>query len=233
MAVRLEVIVMRLSLADLEQVVIIRLCKLMMATMLDLTGFEWAEARFLELEMWAMEIRLNLSDFELVVSQAMPVPSQKQVNSQISPKKPPLNLSYSQVVKANPNLQTRDPGKCQVIKSPDQSCDPFVPQASCDQLTCDPGKSLGDWSPTQSPGHVNFRNRMHLLINTWKTMGIINKDNMINQVTRLTMAQSTAVILSHFDHPYTINLLALKGSLSVTHIRACPKAVHRPPCISI
>jgi hypothetical protein len=38
-----------------------------MATMLDLTGFERAEARFLELEMWATETRLNLSDFELVV----------------------------------------------------------------------------------------------------------------------------------------------------------------------
>jgi hypothetical protein len=67
---------------------------------------------------------------------------------------------------------------------------------------------------------------MHLLINMWKTMGIINNNNAINKVIRLTAAQSTAVILSHFDHPYTINPPALKGPLPVTRIRACPKAAH-------
>jgi hypothetical protein len=67
MAVRLEAIVTRLSLADLEWAVMTRLCELVMATMLDLTGFEQAEVRFLELEMWVMETRLNLSDFEWVV----------------------------------------------------------------------------------------------------------------------------------------------------------------------
>jgi hypothetical protein len=72
---------------------------------------------------------------------------------------------------------------------------------------------------------------MHPLINTWKTVGIINKDNVVNKVTRLTAAQSAAVILSCFDHLCTINLLALKGSLPVTHIRACPKAAHRPPVL--
>jgi hypothetical protein len=67
----------------------------------------------------------------------------------------------------------------------------------------------------------------------WKTMGIINEDKEVNKVMRLTAAQSAAVILSCFDHPYIIDLLALKGSPPVTHIRACPKAVHRPACISI
>jgi hypothetical protein len=38
-----------------------------MVTMLDLTGFEWAEARFLELEMWVVVTRLNLSNFGWVV----------------------------------------------------------------------------------------------------------------------------------------------------------------------
>jgi hypothetical protein len=168
---------------------------------------------------------------------AAPTPLQIQVNSQTSPKKPLLNLSYSQVIKISPNLQTCDPGKCQVIKSPDQSCDPFVPQTSCDQSTHDPGKPLGDlprdWLPTQSLGHMNFRNAIHPLINIWKTVGIINKDDIINKVTRLTAVQFAVVILSHFDHLCTINLLALKGSLSMIYIRACPKAVHRPPCISI
>jgi hypothetical protein len=71
------------------------------------------------------------------------------------------------------------------------------------------------------------------LINTWKTMGIINKDREVNKVTRLAAAQSTAVMLSCFDHPHVINPPALKGSPPVIYIRACPKAVHRPPCISI
>jgi hypothetical protein len=37
-----------------------------MTAVLDLADFGWAEARFLELKMWAMEMRLNLSlsDFE-------------------------------------------------------------------------------------------------------------------------------------------------------------------------
>jgi hypothetical protein len=64
-------------------------------------------------------------------------------------------------------------------------------------------------------------------------MGMINKDNVTNKVTRLTVAQSAAVILSRFDYLRTNNLLALKGSLPVTRIRACPKAAHRPSCISI
>jgi hypothetical protein len=79
-----------------------------------------------------------------------------------------------------------------VIKSPDQSHDPSVPRASRDQLAHNPGKPLGDlprdWSPTRSLGHTNFRSMMCPLINMWKTMGIINKDNTINKVTRLTAA---------------------------------------------
>jgi hypothetical protein len=168
---------------------------------------------------------------------ATPAPSWTQTNPQTSPKKPPLNLSYSQVIKTNPNLQAHDPGKCQVIKSPDPSCDPSVSRVSCDQSTRDHGKPLGDlprdWSPTRSPGRVNFRSVTCPLIDTWRTVGIINKGNATNKVTRLTVAQSTAVILSHFDHLCTINPPALKGSPPVTRIRACPKAAHRPPCISI
>jgi hypothetical protein len=170
---------------------------------------------------------------EGILSRATPTPSQIW----ISHKKPPLNLSYSQVVKTNRNLWAHDPGKHQVIKSPDLSRDPSTSQVSRDQPAYDYGKPLGDlprdWSPTWSRDRVNFRNAMRPLINTWKTMGQINKDNAINKVTRLTPVQSTAVILSRFDHPYINNLLALKGPSPVTHIRACPKAAHRPPCISI
>jgi hypothetical protein len=64
-------------------------------------------------------------------------------------------------------------------------------------------------------------------------MGTINKDSVVNQGMRLTVAQSAARVLSCFDHPRTNNLLALKGPLPVTRMRACPKAAHRPPCISI
>jgi hypothetical protein len=174
---------------------------------------------------------------EGILSQAVPMPSQIQTNPQTSPKKPPLNLSYSQVIKTNPNLRACDPGKYQVIKSPDLLYDPSISRISHDQSAHDHGKPLGDlprdWSPIQSPGRVNFRSAMCPLIYTWKTVGIINKNNATNKVTRLTVAQSIAVMLSHIDHPRTINLPALKGSLPVIHIRACPKAVHRPPCISI
>jgi hypothetical protein len=182
----------------------------------------------------------NLKTTHLItklLSWAMPAPSQIQTNWPTSPKKPPLNPSYSQVVKTKTNLWARDPGKYQVIKSPDPSHDLSTSRVSCDQSTCDHGKPSGDlprdWSPTQSLGHMNFRSVMRPLINTWKTVGIINKDNVINKVTRLTTAQSTAVILLRFDHLCTIDPPALKGSLPVTRIRACPKAVHRPPCISI
>jgi hypothetical protein len=80
---------------------------------------------------------------------------------------------------------------------------------------------------------VNFGNAMRPLINTWKTVGKINRDDAVNKVTRLTAVQSAAVMLSHFDHLRTNNLPALKGSLPATRIRACPKVAHRPPCISI
>jgi hypothetical protein len=163
----------------------------------------------------------------------MPTLSQIRTNS----KKPPLNLSYSQVVKTNPNPRAHDPGKYQVIKSPDLSCDPSTARVSHDQSAHDHGKPLGDlprdWSSTQSLDRVNFRNVMRPLINMWKTVGIINKGDAINKVTRLTAAQSAAVILLCFDHPCTINPLALKESLPVTHISVCPKAAHRPPYISI
>jgi hypothetical protein len=137
----------------------------------------------------------------------------------------------------SPNPRARDPGKYQVIQSPDLPRDPTTSRVSRDQSAHDHGKLSGDrprdWSPTRSQDHVNFGNVMHLLINTWKTVGWINKDSAVNKITRLTAVQSAAVMLSRLDHPHTNNLPALKGSLPVTRIRACPKAVHRPPCISI
>ena len=163
------------------------------------------------------------------LSRATPVPSQIRT----SPKKPPLNRSYSQVVKTSPNHRAHDPGKYQVIQSPDLSRDPTTSRVSRDQSACDPGKPPNDESPTRSRDRVNFGNATRPLINTWKTVGKINKGNAINQVMRLTVVQSAVVKLSRFDHPCVNNLPALKRSPPVTHNRACPKAAHRPPCISI
>jgi hypothetical protein len=67
MMVRLEVIAMRLGLADLEWAAMARLYKPLMTVMLDLAGFGWVKARLLKLEMWAAATRLNLSDFGWVV----------------------------------------------------------------------------------------------------------------------------------------------------------------------
>jgi hypothetical protein len=163
----------------------------------------------------------------------MPVPSQKQT----SPKKPPLNISYSQVVKTHLNPRARDPGKYQVTRSPDLSRDPSTSRIPRDQPARDPGKLSGDlprdWSPTQSRERVNFRTATRPLINTWKTVGKINKESAVSRVTLLTAAQSAAVMLSRIDHPRTNNLPALTRTPPVIRIRACPKAAHRPPCISI
>jgi hypothetical protein len=170
---------------------------------------------------------------EGILSWAMPVPSQIQTLTPTSPKKPPLNLSYSQIIKTNPNPRAHDPGKYQVTRSPDPSCDPSTFQELCDQVTRDRRKPLGDlprdWSPIQSADRENIRSMTRPLMNTWKTVGTINKNGAVDQGMRLTAAQSAAVVLSHFDHPCTSNLPALKGSSPVTYIRACPKAAHRPP----
>jgi hypothetical protein len=108
---------------------------------------------------WILQVQGGLK--EGILSQAAPMSSQIQTNSWTSLKKPPLNPSYSQIVKTSLNLQACDPGKCQVTRSPDQSCDPSVPLISCDQTAHDPGKPLGDlprdWSPIWSPDCANFR----------------------------------------------------------------------------
>jgi hypothetical protein len=163
------------------------------------------------------------------VSRATPAPSQIRT----SPKKPPLNLSHSQVIKTSLNLRARNPGKYQVIQSPDLSRDTTTSRASHDQSACDHEKLPSDESPTRSQDCVKFGNVTRPLINMWKTVGKINKDNVVNQVMRLTAAQSAVVKLSRFNHPCANKLPALKGSPPVTCSRACPKAVHRPPCISI
>ena len=56
---------MRPGLADFERTAVTaRFGELVMTAVLDLTGFEWAGVRLLELEMLATRTRLNLSNFE-------------------------------------------------------------------------------------------------------------------------------------------------------------------------
>jgi hypothetical protein len=50
----------------------------------------------------------------------------------------------------SPNPQARDPGKYQVIRSPDLSRDPTTSRVSRDQSTRDHGKLPNDESPTRS-----------------------------------------------------------------------------------
>ena len=85
------------------------------------------------------------------------------------------------------NLRPCDPGKS---PSRDLTCDPSR------DLTCDPSRDIQalkqtcdltardhgnlthdlprDWSSTRSPDRVHFLRGSRLLINTWKTVGMIN-----------------------------------------------------------
>jgi hypothetical protein len=92
-----------------------------------------------------------------------------------------------------------------MTKSHDPSHDLQASKVSRD-TTHDPGKKTGDlprdWSSTQSLGRVNFKHATHLLINMWKTMGMINRTAGINKVTRLrrmTVAQSAVGKIPHTD----------------------------------
>src|SRR5207302_10546234 len=109
----------------------------------------------------------------LYLSRATPAPSQIRT----SPKKPPLNLNYSQVIRTSPNLRARDPGEYQVIQSPELSRDLATSHVSRDQSARDREKLPSDESSTRSRDRVNFGNATRPLINTWKTVGKINKDN--------------------------------------------------------
>jgi len=100
-----------------------------------------------------------------------------------SPPKPAPKPSYSHVVQTNP--QPHDPGKLSPDLSRVQSCDTLTPLGSHDLSACDPGKVSHDlprdWSLTQSyvlpqsPDRICFRHMPSLLIDMWKTMGMINK----------------------------------------------------------
>ena len=107
------------------------------------------------------------------VSWVKPASSQVLAKPWISPSKPTLNPSYSQIVKTSFTPRAHDPGNPHVTTYDHK---PF--NISC-VTTCDPGKASGDlprdWSPTWSLGCVNFKHAMHLLIHTWQMVETINK----------------------------------------------------------
>ena len=107
------------------------------------------------------------------MSQAKLMPPQVLAKPRISPSKPTLNPSYSQIVKTSFAPRAHDPGNPHVT-----TCD-FKSSRMSHVTTHDPGKASGDlsrdWPPTQSLGHVNFKHITHLLTHIWQTVGITNE----------------------------------------------------------
>ena len=72
--------------------------------------------------------------------------------------------------------------------SPDLSCDLPISNWSRDLTACDPGNLTYDlpraWSSNMSQDYIQFGHAMHLLINTWKTVGRINKHIAVDQSTK-------------------------------------------------
>jgi len=96
-------------------------------------------------------------------------------------KSPPMStpkLSYSQVTKMG--IQPHDPGKLICNLTCDKSCDPIPPVVSCDPIAHDHGNIPHDlprdWSSSMLPNKIHFGHATCLLINTWKTVGTINKE---------------------------------------------------------
>ena len=146
------------------------------------------------------------------------MPSRNQVQTSTSPTRTAPKLSYSQVAIQHPpepmlkpgyqpatkeNLWAHDPGKsppCDLAH--DSSCDLQALKQPHD-LTAHDYRNLihnlpRDWSSIQSPDHVHFLCTSHPLINTWKTVGMINGWLRINKVTRLTVELQCSLQLIYY-----------------------------------
>jgi len=126
------------------------------------------------------------------------MPSRNSVHTPTSPTRTAPKPSYSQTAIRHPpepttklgqqpaikeNLQAHDPGKdlpCDLPRdlTHDSSRDLQALKQSHDLIAHDHGNLTHnlprDWSSTQSPDCVCFLCASCLLINTWKTMGMIN-----------------------------------------------------------
>ena len=84
--------------------------------------------------------------------------------------------------------RTHDCGNLSHDPSRDKSRDLPDPNMSCDLTACDPGNVTHDqpksWSSNMSQDHTRFGRMTCLLINTWKTVGRINKHVTIDQSTK-------------------------------------------------
>ena len=93
------------------------------------------------------------------------------------------NPSSNQVIS-----RTCDHGNLSYDLSCDESCDLPVPNRSCDLTAHDPGNIAYDlpraWSSNTLQDHTRFGHVMYPLINTWKTMGRINKHVTVDQSTK-------------------------------------------------
>ena len=93
------------------------------------------------------------------------------------------NPSSNQVIS-----KTRDHGNISHDPSCDLSHDLSVPNMSCDLTTCDPGNRTYDlpkvWSSNTSQDPTWFGHVTRPLINTWKTVGRMNKHITIDQSTK-------------------------------------------------
>ena len=93
------------------------------------------------------------------------------------------NPSSKQVIS-----RTRDRGNLSPDPSHDPSRDLPVPNISHDLTARDPGNTAHDqprdWSSSTSQDHTRFGHATHPLINTWKTVGRINKHVTIDQSTK-------------------------------------------------
>ena len=94
------------------------------------------------------------------------------------------NPSSNQVIS-----RTRDHGNLSHDWSCDSSRDLSIPNMSCDLTTHDPGNITHDlpksWPSNMSQDHTWFGHATCLLINTWKTVGRINKHVTVDQSTKM------------------------------------------------
>ena len=118
------------------------------------------------------------------------------------PNDPRTHLTVTSHCTAAPNPssnqvtpRTCDCGNLSHDLSGDSSHDPSVTNMSYDLTACDPGNITHDlpraWSSNTSQDQTRFGHATRLLINTWKTMGRINRHMSVDQSTKTRLIGAT------------------------------------------
>ena len=139
---------------------------------------------------WDSIIKTSIDQLFGSVSQAKLAPTRNAF-----PNDPRTHPTITSHFTTNPNpssnqviSRTCDHGNLSHDLSCDSSRDPSFPTTSHDLTAHDPGNITHDlpraWSSNMSQDHTWFGHMMHLLINTWKTMGRINKHITVDQSTK-------------------------------------------------